>query len=204
MTFGQLLAFNVALLVAIASPGPALLMAIKTTLSGGRTAGIAVGAGLGLMAATWTLMALLGLGVVFELFPTVYVAARVAGASYLLYLAYRIWKDASASIEAGGEPARYAFRQGFLINLLNPKSVLFAAAVLVAVFPAGIGVADSLVIVVNHFLVEVAFYTTLAFCLSTEAVATCYMKAKACVDRFASVVLGALGARLFWHHAEAP
>ena len=60
MTFGQLLAFNIALLVAIASPGPALPMAIRTTLSGGRRAGVAVGAGLGLMAATWTLMALLG------------------------------------------------------------------------------------------------------------------------------------------------
>ena len=63
MTIGQLLAFNLALLVAIASPGPALPIAIGTTLSGGRSAGIAVGAGLGLMAATWTLMALLGLGI---------------------------------------------------------------------------------------------------------------------------------------------
>ena len=44
------------------------------------------GAGLGLMAATWTLMALLGLGIVFELFPAVYVTARIAGAGYLLYL----------------------------------------------------------------------------------------------------------------------
>ena len=204
MTYGQFLAFNVALLVAIASPGPALLMAIRTTLSGGRTAGISVGAGLGLMAAIWTLMALLGLGVVFELFPTVYVAARITGAAYLLYLAYRIWIDASAPVEGGGEPARDAFRQGFLINLLNPKSVLFAAAVLVVVFPAGIDVVDSLVIVVNHFLVEVAFYTTLAFCLSTEVVAKRYMQAKAYIDRFASVVLGALGARLLWNRADVP
>ena len=204
MTYGQLLAFNIALLVAIASPGPALLMAVRTTLSGGRTAGIAVGAGLGLMAATWTLMALLGLGVVFELFPTVYAAARIAGAAYLLYLAYRIWKDASTPVEANVEPARDAFRQGFLINLLNPKSVLFAAAVLVAVFPAGIGVVNSLVIVVNHFVVEVAFYTTLAFCLSTEVVAKRYVQAKAYVDRFASVVLGALGLRLLWSRAEVP
>ena len=45
---------------------------------------------------------------------------------YLLYLAYRIWRDASAPVEARGEPARHAFRQGFLVNLLNPKSVLFA------------------------------------------------------------------------------
>ena len=204
MTHAQLLAFNVALLVAIASPGPALLVAIRTNLNGGRTAGIAVGAGLGLMAAIWTLMALLGLGVVFELFPAVYATTRIAGAAYLLYLAYRIWKDASAPVEARVEPARNAFRQGFLINLLNPKSVLFAAAVLVAVFPTGIGVVDSFAIVVNHFLVEVAFYTTLAFCLSTEVVAKRYMQAKAYVDRFASVVLGALGFRLLWSRAEVP
>ena len=204
MTLGQVLAFNIALLVAIASPGPALLMAIKTTLSGGRGAGIAVGAGLGLMAATWTLMALLGLGVVFELFPAVYVAARIAGAAYLLYLAYRIWKDASAPVEARGEPAQRAFRQGFLINLLNPKSVLFAAAVLVAVFPAGIGAVDSLVIVVNHFLVEVAFYTALAFSLSTEMVSRRYLQAKVYIDRVAAAVLGALGVRLLWSRAEVP
>ena len=204
MTVGQLLAFNLALLVAIASPGPALLIAIRTTLSGGRRAGIAVGAGLGIMAATWTLMALLGLGIVFELFPAVYVAARIVGAAYLLYLAYRIWRDASAPVEARREPARHAFRQGFLINLLNPKSVLFAAAILVAVFPAGIGTAASLVIVFNHFLVELAFYTTLAFCLSTEAVARRYMQAKAYIDRLAAAVLGALGLRLLWSRADAP
>ena len=202
MTIGQLLAFNIALLVAIASPGPALLMAVKTTLGGGCRAGIAVGAGLGLMAATWTLMALLGLGVVFELFPAVYVAARVTGAAYLLYLAYRIWRNASAPVKAQGEPARHAFRHGFLINLLNPKSVLFAAAVLVAVFPAGIGATDSLVIVVNHFLVEVAFYTTLALCLSTKLVAKRYMQAKVYIDRFAATVLGALGFRLLWSRAD--
>ena len=39
MTLAQILAFNLALLVAIASPGPALLMALRTTLSGGRRAG---------------------------------------------------------------------------------------------------------------------------------------------------------------------
>ena len=174
------------------------------TLSGGRRAGVAVGAGLGLMAATWTLMALLGLGVVFELFPTVNVAARIAGAAYLLYLAYRIWPDASAPVEARGEPARHAFRQGFLINLLNPKSVLFAAAVLVAVFPAGIGTVDGLVIVVNHFLVEVAFHTALAFCLSTEVVAKRCLQAKAYIDRFAATVLESLGLRLLWSRAEIP
>ena len=59
MTWAQLVTFNIVLIVAIASPGPAMLMATQTSLSAGRTAGIAVGAGLGLMAAIWTMMALL-------------------------------------------------------------------------------------------------------------------------------------------------
>ena len=59
-------------------------------------------------------------------------------------------------------------------------------------------------IVVNHFLVEVAFYTALAFCISTRAVAMRYMQAKAYIDRVVAAVLGALGLRLLFSRAEAP
>lgn len=204
MTWEQLVAFNIALLVAIASPGPALLMATHTAASRGRTAGIVVGIGLGLMATTWTMMALLGLAVVFQLFPIVYIGAKFLGGAYLLYLAYRMWRSASHPVNARIPPARHAFRQGFLVNLLNPKSVLFAAAVLVAVFPAGLSVAESFVIVVNHFLVEVVFYTTLAFCMSTPAVSQRYLQAKAHIDRVAALILGTLGMRLALTRGEAP
>ncbi|WP_420634358.1 LysE family translocator [Candidatus Palauibacter sp.] len=109
MTIGQLLAFNVALLFAIASPRPALLMAVQTTLRSGRAAGIAVGAGLGLMAATWTLLAVSGLGLVFRTLPWLYVLMRTAGALYLLYLAYRMWTNAATPAQARSAPRRYAF-----------------------------------------------------------------------------------------------
>ena len=204
MTWEQLVAFNIALLVAIASPGPALLMATHTAASRGRSAGIEVGIGLGPMACTWTMMALLGLAVVFQLFPMVYTGVKVLGGAYLLFLAYKMWRNASAPIDARFPLARHAFRQGFLVNLLNPKSVLFAAAVLVAVFPAGLSVAESFVIVINHFMVEVAFYTTLAFCMSTQVVSKRYMQAKVYIDRGAALVLGALGTRLVLTSEEAP
>ena len=204
MTWEQLVAFNIALLVAIASPGPALLMATHTAASRGRSAGIEVGIGLGLMACTWTMMALLGLAVVFQLFPMVYTGVKVLGGAYLLFLAYKMWRNASAPIDARIPLARHAFRQGFLVNLLNPKSVLFAAAVLVAVFPAGLSVSESFVIVINHFMVEVAFYTTLAFCMSTQVVSKRYMQAKVYIDRGAALVLGALGTRLVLTSEEAP
>ncbi len=165
MTLAQLLAFNVTLLVAMFSPGPALLVAVQTNLSSGRRAGIAVGCGLGLMAATWTLMALVGFAAVFP-----------AGAL--------------------PEPARRAFRQGLLINVFNPKAVLFAAAVLIAIFPGGLGAVNSALIAFNHLLIELSFYTALAFCLNTEAVAGRYLRAKTWIDRGAAAVLGALGLRI--------
>ena len=196
MAIEHLVAFNIALLAAIASPGPALLIAIQTTLRSGRKAGIAIGCGLGLMAATWTLMALLGLDAIFRLVPWAYVAAKALGAIYLLYIAWGMWRGARNPVEARSQPARHAFRQGFLINVLNPKSVLFAAAVLVVIFPAGMTLFENSVVVLNHLFVEVLFYTALAFGMSTRRVSNGYLKAKVYLDRTASVILGALGIRL--------
>ena len=59
-------------------------------------------------------------------------------------------------------------------------------------------------IVINHFMVEVAFYTTLAFCMSTQVVSKRYMQAKVYIDRGAALVLGALGTRLVLTSEEAP
>lgn len=196
MTLDQLLAFNIALLAAIVSPGPALLVAIRTILGSGRSAGIAIGTGLGLMAAIWTMMALLGLDALFRLFPWAYATVKTIGAIYLLFIAYQMWTGAKERIGGDAQPARRAFRRGFLINLLNPKSMLFAAAVLIVVFPAQMTLTENVVVVLNHLAVELLFYIGLAFAISTQAVSRRYLRAKRHIDRAASVVLGALGLRL--------
>ncbi len=192
----HIITFNLALIVALASPGPALLVAIKTTLTSGRKSGVAVGLGLGLVASLWTLAALLGLEALFILFPWAYIAVKFLGASYLLYTAYGMWMGARKQIASDVKPTRHSFRQGIIINSLNPKSVLFAAAVLVVIFPINMTKFDNLLVVANHFFVEIVFYSVLAFGLSRPRVGESYISAKVYVDRFASVVLGALGVRL--------
>jgi threonine/homoserine/homoserine lactone efflux protein len=196
VTVEQLIAFNLALLVAIASPGPALLVAIQTTLSTGRVSGIAIGCGLGLMASLWTLMALLGLEAVFRMFPWAYAGARVLGALYLIFIAWRMWLGARKKIRSEARPSRHLFRQGIWINALNPKSVLFAAAVLVVIFPPGMTLFEDAIVVMNHLIVEILFYTSLAFGLSTRVISSGYLRAKVYFDRAAALVLGGLGLRL--------
>ena len=199
MVLTHILAFNLALAAAIASPGPALLISVKTTLTAGRRAGLAVGAGLGLMAALWTLAALMGLEVIFTAFPWAYVAVKTVGALYLMYIAYGMWKGARDPLAPTDvKPAHHAFWQGLMINLMNPKSVLFAAAVLVVIFPANMTLSEKGFIFANHLVIELSFYSLLAFGMSTATARAAYLRAKVYLDRIAAVVLSALGLRLLF------
>ncbi|MFD1341811.1 LysE family translocator [Litorisediminicola beolgyonensis] len=199
MDAAHLLAFNATLLAALASPGPALLLALRTATVEGRAAGIATGAGLALMAATWTTVALLGLDAVFALVPWLYGALKLAGAVYLLWIAVQIWRDARAPLTATPQVSgRRAFARGLLVNLANPKSVLFAGAVLVVIFPGDLTGFEKSAIVLNHFCVELAAYTAFATLISTPRARAGYMRLKSGFDRVAALVLGALGLRLMF------
>ncbi len=197
MELGHLIAFNLALLAAIASPGPSLLFLTRTSMAQGRRAGVAAAAGLAVMAALWTLAALLGLDAIFALFPWAYLLLKSVGAAYLLWIAYSMWRDARQPIATGAAPTgRRLFLQGMLINLGNPKSVLFAAAVLVVIFPADLAAGDKALIFLNHLAVELTVQPLLAVLLSTAPVRARYLAAKPVLDRVAAAVLGALGLRL--------
>jgi threonine/homoserine/homoserine lactone efflux protein len=198
----QILAFNVALLVAMASPGPALLVLTHTALSAGRVRALWTGCGLACVAALWTLAALLGLEALFTLFPAAYGVMKTAGALYLIYIARATWRSARAPLaDAPQVSARGAFRRGAAINLLNPKSVLFSAGVLVVIFPPDLGVGAVAFITLNHLAVEIAVYALLVTALARPGARRAYVGAKTWLDRVCAVVLGGLGLRLLAERA---
>ena len=193
----HVIAFNITLLAAMASPGPALVVAIRTVLSAGGRAGMAIGCGLGIAAAGWTLAALVGLDAVSTLFPWSYVLVKIVGGLYMSYLAYRIWKAAPQPVAETEIPPGHAFRSGLLVNLSNPKWGL-AAAVLVAIFPPDMDVAHKLAIAGNHLGIELVFYAILAATMSRQAVRTRYFAMKLYLDRFAAVVLQVLAINILF------
>ncbi|MEL6207193.1 MAG: LysE family transporter [Pseudomonadota bacterium] len=193
----DLLTFNGALLAAMAAPGPALLIAVRASLTGGQSAGIATGLGLALVAAGWTLAALLGLDALFAIFPWAVATVRIIGAAYLIWIAWTLWRDARTPLaDAPLRPGHAHVVQGMLVNAANPKSVLFAAAVLVVIFPADLTLGARLAFALNHFVLEVVVYAALAVALSTPAARTGYLRMKPVLDRAAGAILGALGVRL--------
>ncbi|NNE53080.1 MAG: LysE family transporter, partial [Sulfitobacter sp.] len=140
--------------------------------------------------------ALLGLESVFALFPWAYASLKTAGALYLMWLAYQTWCRARDAVtEAAPRPGRN-FGAGFLVNLGNPKSMLFAAAVIIVVFPQGLAGSQIALIALNHLLLEVAFYGLLVALLGAPLARTRYLRLKPLFDRIAATLLGALGLRL--------
>ncbi|MFW2541936.1 LysE family translocator [Primorskyibacter sp. 2E107] len=198
MDWPHILAFNLTLLAAMATPGPALLFALRQSIAGGFRAGVATGAGLGLMAALWTGAALLGLEALFALFPAAFLTMKIAGALYLLWIAGTLWRGAKTPVTEPARPGARAFLAGLLINLGNPKSVLFAASVLVVIFPPDLTLAAKSLIVFNHLAVEVAVYAGFAALLSTPRARSAYLGMKPTVDRIAALILGGLGLRLLF------
>lgn len=198
MDWTHVLAFNLTLLAAITSPGPALLFLLRQAISGGFRRGMSTGAGLGLMAAAWTGAALLGLEVVFALFPAAFVTMKTLGALYLMRIAWRMWRDARQPVAGAQSSSRHAFRDGLMVNLSNPKSVVFAASVLVVIFPADMALGAKAMIVLNHFLVELIVYAGVAGLMATPAARAGYVSVKHVFDRAAALVLGALGLRLLF------
>jgi threonine/homoserine/homoserine lactone efflux protein len=131
--------------ILIVVPGPDMALVARNALVGGRRAGIATGAGSAAGLCIWTLAASVGLAALLRASEPAFLALRLVGAAYLLYLGARaLW----AAIRGGGDgaverlrhrdiPPVVAMRQGLLSNLANPKIAVFFTSFLPQFVPNG-------------------------------------------------------------------
>ena len=128
-----LIAFALATLVFAAYPGPALLYTIAQTLGRGRRAGLFAALGLHCGCYVHVAAAALGLSAIFRHVPVLYVAMKLAGAIYLIWLGISMFlaggkMDGPIAVEPR-TPLR-AFGQSVVVELLNPKVAIFFIAFL--------------------------------------------------------------------------
>lgn len=133
MNTTALMIFALAILVAAASPGPAIA-AILARVIGRGTAGVpAFIGGIILGDIIWLAIAVLGLSFVANSFQMIFAVIKYVGAGYLLYIAWRLWTapatpvDVDAADNVDGKPLR-SFFGGLLLTLGNPKTIAFYVA----------------------------------------------------------------------------
>jgi threonine/homoserine/homoserine lactone efflux protein len=127
-----LLLFGLASALLALTPGPNMLYLLSRTLFQGRRAGLVSWSGTSVGLSFHMIAAALGLSAVLMAVPVAYDAIRLAGAAYLLWLAWTTIRGAGGN---GFAPAplpavsdRVLFRQGATSSVLNPKVALFYLA----------------------------------------------------------------------------
>ena len=95
-------------LLAVASPGPSTVLVIQTAAVAGRRGGLLAALAMMVGALLWATAALFGLQALFARFDWLYLAFRIGGAIYLIYLAVMLWRharDPLPEIALGGAAA---------------------------------------------------------------------------------------------------
>ena len=131
----SILAFIGATILLALSPGPDNIYVLTQGITNGARAGLATTAGLITGCIVHTTLIAFGVSALIVASPKVYWAIKVVGAIYLLYLAYKVFRSDSA-IDLSSNTERKSntalFKQGVIMNILNPKVMLF----FLALFPA--------------------------------------------------------------------
>ena len=126
------LCFAAALVLAV-TPGPGIFYVAARTLAGGRAEGVASSLGTGVGGMVHVLAGSLGVSAVVLASAELFTALKLVGAAYLIWLGLRTFHSARRDAPPGfaGGPAappigpRRAFREGVLVEALNPKTAAF-------------------------------------------------------------------------------
>ncbi len=132
-TWDLLLAFLAATAVFATMPGPAMIYTSAQTLARGRRAGLFAALGIHIGGYAHVAAAALGLAALLRHVPEAYLALKLAGALYLIWLGIGMLRAGPQAQTAGAKPAktaRRAFLESVAVEVLNPKTALFYLAFL--------------------------------------------------------------------------
>lgn len=138
--------FLMSLVIAL-SPGPDNLFVLMQSAAFGRHAGFCVIGGISLGIIIQVILQISGLSILITHSPTAFFILQCLGACYLLYLAYLSFRFASASNyekKATELSNKALFRRGLLMNLSNPKAVLFLLSFLPPAVNTSLSISPSL------------------------------------------------------------
>lgn len=190
-------------LAVVVSPGPNFLVVSRLALSRSRRA--AIGAAFGMTAGSmiYACLTMFGLGVLLLRFAWLGNAVRVAGGLYLVWLGIQAWRtrpedlqpDAAGAV-AGVPFLRHGMRVGFLTEITNPKGIVFFLGLFAAAVPAATPLWAKLAVLSAGGVIDIAWYTAVAFALSSGPVRAGYLRIRRTVDRTLGTLLIALGLKV--------
>ena len=175
------------LFVAASSPGPAVAMLLGIGISQGRAPALIASAGIASGSILLNIFTLAGVGLILAQAAWAMLVLRLIGAAYLAYLAYGAFKKAAKppqvqAAEVTAKPAWQHFISGFLLQVTNPKAIVFWLAIASVGATTGGGPVIVGLFVIGAFLISFFCHGAWAVLLSAQPIRTAYQSARRWIE----------------------
>lgn len=183
-----------AFLLSIMSPGPNILAILGTSMSAGRSSGLALALGVASGSFCWAVLTATGLSALLASYAFALTIIKVFGGIYLLWLAYKAFRAAASKhdIEARtlgcrDMTVRDYYLRGFVIQMTNPKAALAWIAIISLGLQADAPNWVAAAIVAGTTVLSIVIHAVYALAFSSAPMVRAYGKARRTIQ-------GALGA----------
>lgn len=186
--------------VTVMTPGPNFVATVHTAAESTPRHGVMVALGIAVGTAIWAMGSLAGLGLLFQTFGGLYLAVKIAGALYLIYVGIRMMMTRTRNDE--GEPVVAmrslwgAFRHGLLTDLANPKAAAFFASLFAVAVPPDAPLWFDAGLVCAVVLIAGGWYAAAALAMGQARIAAAYRRLHLWITRVAGACFVLFGAKL--------
>ena len=194
----ELLPFLAVAAVVVVTPGVDMALVTRNALLHGRRSALATALGINVGIAFWSVAAALGLAAVIAASAELFLAVKLAGAAYLVWLGIQALRSRGHGDEAAAVRPKpgSAFRQGLVSNLLNPKIAVFFTSLLPQFVDASSGAAQLLLLGALFNLMGIAWLCAYALAVARGRAVLGRPRVRRAIDRVSGVVLIGLGVKL--------
>lgn len=193
---------SVALLwgVAVVTPGPNLLITIRTAMSHSSLKSLALVLGIVFGTLIWALAGFLGISFLFQALPWLYVPLKITGGLYLIYLGVTLIRNANEKELENGNGFKKgvlrSFYLGAFTNLSNPKTAFFITSLFALTIPHQVSYSVGMISVVLMCLISFLWYGMMAYLFSQNFFKIRYMHFKKWLERISGGVFIGFGGTL--------
>lgn len=203
--FSPLLTLTMVHIIGLMSPGPDFALVVQNTSKFGRITGVYIALGLSIGILLHSALSLTGISFIIQQNANLYMLLQIAGGCYLTYLGIgalrsvlsnSIGSNSDIAPKAQIEIANHgqAFLRGLTTNLLNPKALVFFVSLMSSLIPVSMPMIGKGVAIILLWLLSFAWFSFLAWMLSTKRVQRKIARITGYIDGICGVMFCALGA----------
>jgi RhtB (resistance to homoserine/threonine) family protein len=189
--------------IALASPGPDFVIAVRNSIQYSRRTGIMTAIGFAAGVVIHVSYCLMGLATVISQSIMLFNVLKFIGAAYLFYVGFCALRSKGFSMEDEKTAQdkktmsdMKAIQNGFITNLFNPKATMFFLALFTQILDPHLPIWAGFLFGLTCVVMTALWFSIVATVLTTPVIRTRFMRYSQLIDRVCGVVLIGLGLRL--------